>query len=178
MVPPMPALSAVVPYILAAPIQGTRYYPNPWEGATTLCTLGLTTSTRTVHRVLAPEWWAMHLPCGSGSSSARSCRHNRLARARGRIIPKTPLDFHNLARLLVEPYPKIGSVVLCGRITSSVIVDFLNKVILLLPQHMNIAQGQMVVACREPLVLKMPWFLPEANFEIALNFNKIFCMNV
>ena len=55
---------------------------------------------------------------------------------------------------------------------------FLNKVILLLPQRTNIARGQMVMVWGEPLVLKMPWFLLEATFENALNFNKIFCVNV
>ena len=34
------------------------------------------------------------------------------------------------------------------------------------PQRMNIGREQMVVAWREPPVLKMPWFLLEANFEM------------
>ena len=53
---------------------------------------------------------------------------------------------------------------------------FLNNVILLLPQRMNIAREQMVMAYAEPLVLKMPLFLPEVGFQNALN--EIFCLNV
>ena len=55
---------------------------------------------------------------------------------------------------------------------------FLNKVILLLPQCINIAREHMVVVYGEPPVLKMPYFLLEAGFENALNFKEIFCMNV
>ena len=40
---------------------------------------------------------------------------------------------------LYEPYQKIGFVVLCKRIASSVMACFLNIVVLLLPQCMNIA---------------------------------------
>ena len=57
---------------------------------------------------------------------------------------------------LSEPYEKIGFVVLYRRIATSVMADFLNKVILLLPQCMNIAWEQMVVECGEPSILKMP----------------------
>ena len=57
---------------------------------------------------------------------------------------------------LSEPYPKAGFVVLCRRIALSVMADFLNKVVLLLSQRTNIAREQMVMVCREPLVLKMP----------------------
>ena len=79
---------------------------------------------------------------------------------------------------LSEPYQKTGFVVLYRRIATSVMAGFLNKVILLLPQCMNIAQEQTVVPCREPSVLKMARFLPDVGFENALNFNEIFCMNV
>ena len=44
-----------------------------------------------------------------------------------------------------ERYLKIDFVILCKRITSSVVAGFLNKVILLLPQCTNIVQEQMVV---------------------------------
>ena len=49
-----------------------------------------------------------------------------------------------------------------------------NKVVLLRPQCTNIAQEQMVMACKEPPVLKMPCSLPKANFENALNLNAMF----
>ena len=57
---------------------------------------------------------------------------------------------------LYEPYQKASLVVLRRRITSSIMAGFLNKVILLLPWHMNIAWEQMVVECREPPILKIP----------------------
>ena len=63
---------------------------------------------------------------------------------------------------LSEPYQKIGFVVLYKRIASSVMAGFLSKVILLLPQRTNIEREQMVMACGEPPVLKMPLFLLEA----------------
>ena len=56
---------------------------------------------------------------------------------------------------LFEPYQKTGFLVLCKRIASSVMVGFLNKIILLLSHRMNIAQEQMVVAYGEPSILKM-----------------------
>ena len=56
---------------------------------------------------------------------------------------------------LFEPYQKIGFIVSCWRITSSVMASFSNKVVVLLLQRINIAREQMVVVCREPLVLKM-----------------------
>ena len=57
---------------------------------------------------------------------------------------------------LFEPFQKIGFVVLYKRITLSVMVGFLNKVILVLPQRTNIAWEQKVVAYGEPPILKMP----------------------
>ena len=57
---------------------------------------------------------------------------------------------------LSEPYEKAGFVMFYRRITSSVLDGFLNKVLLLLPQSTNIAREQVIVACGEPLVLKIP----------------------
>ena len=79
---------------------------------------------------------------------------------------------------LSELYQKTGFIVLCRRITLSVMDGLLNKVVLLLTQCTNIAREQIVVACGEPPVLKMPSFLLEVGFENVLNFNEIFCMNV
>ena len=79
---------------------------------------------------------------------------------------------------LSELYQKTGFIVLCRRITLSVMDGLLNKVVLLLTQCTNIAREQIVVAWGEPPVLKMPSFLLEVGFENILNFNEIFCMNV
>ena len=57
---------------------------------------------------------------------------------------------------LFEPYQKIGFVVLCRIIALSVMAGFSNKVVFLLSQRTNIACEQIVVACGEPPVLKMP----------------------
>ena len=96
----------------------------------------------------------------------------------GEWFPKLGQIFTTVPVYLSEPYQKIGFIVLCKRIASSVMATFSNKVILLLPQCTNTTQEQIVVACREPLILKISWFLPVDNFENALNFNRIFCMTV
>ena len=57
---------------------------------------------------------------------------------------------------LSKPYQKTGFAILCKRITLRVMAGFLNKVVLLLPQHTNIAREQMVMAYGEPVVLKVP----------------------
>ena len=75
--------------------------------------------------------------------------------ARMGIIPDTLLDFHDRARLLVRTLSK-DKFCCFVRIASIVMAGFLNKVILLLPQHTTIAREQMLMACVEPLVLKMP----------------------
>ena len=93
-------------------------------------------------------------------------RHDRLALARVGIIPKTLPNFQIVPVYFYKPYQKIGFVVLCKRIASSVMAAFLSKVVLLLRQRTNIAWEQMVMACREPLVFKMPlffWRLSQAS---------------
>ena len=65
---------------------------------------------------------------------------------------------------LSNPYQKTGFVVLCKRITSTLLAGYLNKVVLLLPQCTNIAWEQMVVEHGEPPVLKMPYFFTRGGF--------------
>ena len=98
--------------------------------------------------------------------------------ARRGIIPETPLDFHDCAYLLVRTLSEDRFYCFMQENCLDLAAGFLSKVFFLLPQGTNIAREQMVVACRELLVLKMPRVLLEASFKNALNFNDIFCLNI
>ena len=126
-VSPMPMSCMVVPHIPATPTWGTRCCPYPWERVTTLRAWGSVTATCNVRKVLTPEWCAVHPSCGREWSSTSSCYQDRPARARGRIILETCQTFTIVLVYLSEPYQKTGFVILCRRITSSVMADFLNK---------------------------------------------------
>ena len=104
----------------------------------------------TATRKVRESWTPNDAPC--------AVRHDRLAQARGGIIPETLSNFQTVPIYFYEPYQNTGFIVLCRRIASSVMACFLSKVVLLLPQRTNIAREQMVMACGKPLVLKMPFF--------------------
>ena len=146
-VPPMPTSLTMVPPIPTSATLGIRCCPHKWEGTTTLCLWGPMTATCNVRGVSALEWHAVHPLHGRGSPNACGRRHGRPACACRRIIPEIPQIFTTMPVYLSEPYQKTGFIILCRRITSSVMAGFLNKIVLLLSQCTNIAREQIVVAC-------------------------------